>query len=52
MDEREVRCFGYCENCGEEVTDEYDEYYITDDGTVFCCIECVLEAYGINKIEV
>ena len=48
----EVRVFGYCENCGEKVTSESDEYYINDDGEVFCCIECVCEKYGITKIEV
>ena len=52
MDEREVRIFGYCENCGEEVTDECDEYYVNDDGEVFCCVECALESCGITKIEV
>jgi hypothetical protein len=54
MDERETRFFGYCENesCGDAVTDEGDEYYVNDDGEVFCCIECVLEHYGITKIEV
>lgn len=48
----EVRVFGYCENCGEKVTDENDEYYITDDGKVFCCIECVCEHCGVTKVEV
>lgn len=48
----EVRVFGYCENCGEKITDKNDEYYITDDGKVFCCIECVCEKNGITKIEV
>ena len=48
----EVRFFGYCENCGEEVTDEIDEYYIDDNGNVFCCIECVCETYDITKVEV
>lgn len=48
----EVRVFGYCENCGEEITSEYDEYYISDDGRVFCSIECVCEAHCLTKIEV
>lgn len=48
----EGRVFGYCECCGEKVTDEYDEYYISDDGKVFCSIECVCEHNGISKIEV
>lgn len=48
MDER---IFGYCECCGNTVTDDNDEYYITDDGKVFCSIECVCEAYSVTKIE-
>jgi hypothetical protein len=48
----EVRVFGYCENCGEKVTDEGNEYYISDDGKVFCHIECVLEHYGVTKVEI
>ena len=48
----EIRVFGYCENCGEAVTDECEEYYITDDGLVFCSCECLCEAYGITKVEV
>jgi hypothetical protein len=48
----EVRVFGYCENCGEKVTDEGNEYYISDDGKVFCHIECALEHYGITKVEI
>lgn len=48
----EVRVFGYCECCGEEVTDENEEYYINDDGEVFCSIECVCEAHRVTKVEV
>ena len=48
----DVRVFGYCENCGAKVTDENDEYYVSDDGNVFCNIECVLEHYGVTKAEV
>ena len=48
----EPRNFGYCENCGEKITDDSDEYYVNDDGEVFCSIECVLEHYSIEKIEV
>lgn len=52
MGENEIRKFGECECCGNEITDEQDEYYVTEDGRVFCCIECVLESFGIEKIEV
>lgn len=48
----EVRVFGYCKCCGEEVTDYSDEYYINDDGEVFCSIECVCDAYRVTKVEV
>ena len=47
-----VRLFGYCENCGEQVDSSYDEYYIDDDGNVFCSTECCFEYYGITKVEV
>jgi ribosomal protein L24E len=48
----EIRVFGECECCGNEVTDRDGEYYITDDGKVFCSIECVCEAYRVTKVEV
>lgn len=51
MDENEVRNFGCCEECGETVTDESTEYYVNEDGEVFCSIECVLQHYRIVKIE-
>ena len=52
VDENEVRKFGECECCGNAITDEQEEYYVAEDGRVFCCIECVLESFGIEKIEV
>jgi len=48
----EVKFYGYCENCGERITNESDEYYVNDEGEVFCCVECVLEKYGVTKVEV
>lgn len=48
----EVRMMGYCECCNNKVTDEYEEYYVNDDGIVFCSCECCLEYYGITKVEV
>ena len=48
----EVRVFGYCENCGDKITDEGEEYYVNDDGEVFCSIECVCEHCCVTKIEV
>lgn len=48
----ELRIYGYCENCGNEVTNQGDEYYISEDGKVFCSVECICEHYGITKIEI
>ena len=48
----DIRIFGHCENCGAPVTDECDEYYITGDGRVFCCVECVCDAHDLTKVEV
>ena len=52
IDEREIRVFGHCECCGDEVTDEGEEYYVNDNGEVFCCADCVSEYYGLTRIEV
>lgn len=46
------RVFGYCECCGNKVTDKNEEYYVDEEGRVFCSVECVLEAHGITKVEV
>lgn len=52
MNETEdVRRFGTCACCDNEVTDEQIEYYVDAEGMVFCCIECVLEHYNVVKIE-
>ena len=48
----EPRIFGYCECCDNKITDEYEEYYISADGKVFCSVECMMEHYGVAKIEV
>lgn len=48
----EVRVFGYCECCGNKVTNQDDEYYVADDGKVFCSTECCLEYFGVTKVEV
>lgn len=47
-----VRKFGTCECCGNEITNEQAEYYVDSEGHVFCCAECCLAYYGIEKIEV
>ena len=46
------RVFGYCEICGEKITDENDEYYVNEQGEVFCSLECMMEYYGVTKVEV
>lgn len=52
MDDNEIRKFGRCEECDNEVTDSCDEYYVSEDGKAFCSVECVLEYYGVIKVEV
>lgn len=48
----EVRVFGCCECCGNEVTDKGGEYHVDSEGRVFCSIECACEVHRIIKIEV
>ena len=48
----EIRVFGYCECCGNEITDEDEAYYLTADGKVLCGIECLREYFGVIKVEV
>jgi hypothetical protein len=48
----EKRVFGYCAECEDEITDLEKEYFINEDGEVFCCIECVLERYGVYRMEI
>lgn len=49
MEDNEVRKFGHCEECDSEIT---DDHYVTDDGKVICCIECLLEHFSVTKVEV
>jgi hypothetical protein len=48
----EVRIFGYCENCGEKITDDNEEYYVNDEGRIFCSVDCLCEHHGITRVEV
>ena len=48
----EIRCFGYCECCGNKITDKNGECHVNSDGEVFCSVECVMEHYGVVKLEV
>lgn len=51
MGDEDIRIFGYCENCGAEITDEDGDYYVNNEGQIFCDIECVCEYYEIIKLE-
>lgn len=48
--EMETRVLGYCEECGNAITDE-KESYVDKDGYRFCSVECVLEYYEIELCE-
>lgn len=52
MDEHDVRILGYCEECGSKITDDIEECYCDEDGQYFCSIECLMDYYGIHKLEV
>ncbi len=48
----DIRVFGYCECCNNEVTDKDEEYYVDSEGRIFCSVECCLEYHGVTKVEV
>ena len=48
----DIRVFGICEYCDNEVTDKDKEYYVDAYGRVFCSVECACEYYGLVKVEV
>ena len=52
MDENEVRVLAYCAECEDAITDEIESYYCDDDGNFFCCEECMMDYYGLHKLEV
>jgi hypothetical protein len=52
MNRDDMRTLAYCEECGNAITDEVDEYYCDEDGNHFCSCECVMEHYGIHTLEV
>ena len=45
----EIKILGFCRNCGEYITDEY-EYFVDDENFKFCTDKCYLEYYGIKKV--
>ena len=52
MNDNEIRTFGYCAECTNEITDKAEDYYCNEEGERFCCVECALSYCGISKIEV
>ena len=50
MDE-EVRIIGYCVVCGDEITDDINEYYCGPDGSLLCSHGCILEHFNIVVME-
>lgn len=47
----EKRIIGYCEVCGEEITDDTEAAYVDGEGHYFDTIECVLEYFDVSKVE-
>lgn len=46
----EPKVRGYCEQCGEELREDYEYYTDKYDGK-FCSYDCALEYYGIKSKE-
>ena len=47
----EKRVIGYCEVCGNEITDDMEVTYVDGEGHYFDSIECVLEHFCVTKVE-
>ena len=45
----EYTFLGYCEECGEEITDEY-AHVRQEEGLFFCDMECVKKYYGLKEM--
>ena len=52
MYDEDVRVIGYCAECGEDITDDIEEYYCDEDGNFFDSVECAMAHYGIHLLEV
>ena len=52
MDNNETRVLAYCAECGNEITDDVEDYYCDEDGNYFDTCECALEYYGIHRLEI
>lgn len=48
----EVKILAYCEECGNAITSDNNEYFYDDDGNFFCSCECAMEYGGIHRLEV
>ena len=46
----EPKVRGYCEQCGEELREDY-EYYTDNDNNKFCSQDCAVEYCGIHRKE-
>ena len=51
MDEN-VRVFGYCMECGEKITDDFETYYCDEEGNLLCSQECLMEHFGLYEVEI
>ena len=49
--EEEVRVLGYCEECGRRITDN-DDVYIDKEGHYFDSVDCIMEYYEIEKLDI
>jgi hypothetical protein len=52
MNENEVRILGYCPICGEAVTDEDEDIYVNKEGHYFNSLDCMMEFYEVERVEV
>lgn len=51
FEEDDSNAIARCEECGELIYEDNDDIYISEDGYFFCCLECALRFYGIQKAE-
>ena len=49
----ENKLLGNCEECGDSIYSEYSgDAYQTDEGELFCSLECCHDYYGIRSVDV
>jgi hypothetical protein len=49
--DNEIRTFGYCEACGNMITDDCNYIFVDSDGNYFDSIECLIEHFGVVRLE-